>query len=155
MDIISHALWTNLIFKELPIAQRSVAVVFGVMPDFVSFSFLAVKHFVKKTMHYTDPPLHVIPRKVFVMYNITHSLVMWVGVFLLLKLIGLSWLALAFMGWGLHIFLDIFTHSKEYFPTPILWPFSKFHFSGINWSNKWFMLFNYAVLLFLYLVFYF
>ena len=155
MDILSHALWTNLIFKELPVAQRSLTIFLGVAPDLISFSFLALKHFIRKTMHYTDPPLHVIPRPGFKLYNITHSLVIWLGVFLILKIFGLDWWALACMGWGLHILLDIFTHSREYFPTPILWPFSKFHFSGINWSNKWFMLFNYAVIVFLYLVFYF
>ncbi|GAG43186.1 unnamed protein product, partial [marine sediment metagenome] len=69
--------------------------------------------------------------------------------------LGLAWLTLAFCGWGFHILLDIFTHTKTFFPTPIFWPFSNFSFSGINWANKWFMLFNYAVLLFMYLVFYF
>lgn len=155
MDIISHALWTNLIFKEMPIEQRSIAVGLGVMPDVISFSFVASKHFFRKTMHYTDPPKSVMPKHVFKLYNITHSLVIWLGIFMTLKIFGLDWLALAYCGWGLHILMDIFTHTSSFFPTPILWPFSKFHFSGINWSNKWFMLFNYAVLLFLYLVFYF
>jgi hypothetical protein len=155
MDIISHALWTNLIFKEVPSAQRSIIILFGVMPDFISFSYLTLRHFIKKTMHFTDPPLTEIPRPVFKLYNITHSLVIWLGVFLILKVFFLDWWAFAYLGWGLHIMIDIFTHSADYFPTPILWPFSKFHFSGINWSNKWFMLFNYAVLTFLYLVFYF
>jgi len=155
MDIISHVLWTNLVFKEIDPPQRAVAVLFGVLPDLISFSFLTVKHFIRKTMHYTDPPLHVFPKYVFKIYNFTHSLIIWLGVFFILKILGFSWLALAFCGWGLHILLDIFTHTSAFFPTPILWPFSKFHFSGINWSNKWFMLFNYAVLTFLYLVFYF
>lgn len=155
MDILSHALWANLIFKESPTAQRGVVVVFTVMPDFISFSFATLKNFIIKTMHFRDPPYSVLPRRVFILYDITHSLVIWTGVFFILKLFGLDWWALAFMGWGLHILLDIFTHKSNYFPTPILWPFSKFHFSGINWSNKWFMLFNYIVLAFLYLVFYF
>lgn len=155
MDILSHALWTNLIFKELPPQQRLWAISFGVMPDVVSFSLVTAKHFVQKTMHFTDPPISIFPHRVFRLYNITHSLVVWLGVFILLRLAGLEWWALAFMGWGLHILLDIFTHTGKFFPTPILWPFSRFHFSGINWSNKWFMLFNYAVLAFLYLVFYF
>ena len=155
MDIISHALWTNLIFKEIEPVQRSVIVAFGVFPDIVSFSFVTLKYFFRKTMHYTDPPLNVFPKYVFKVYNATHSLVIWLAVFLILKIAGLSWLALAIGGWGLHILLDVFTHTSDFFPTPILWPFSDFHFSGINWSNKWFMLFNYAVLLFLYLVFYF
>jgi len=155
MDIISHALWTNLVFKELPTEQRSLAVLFGVLPDFVSFFRVFGKHFIQKTMHYTNPPINVFPRFVFKLYNITHSLVIWLGVFMLLKILGFTYLALIFCGWGLHILLDVFTHTSNFFPTPILWPFSNFHFSGIQWSNKWFMLFNYAILLFLYLTFYF
>ncbi len=154
MDIISHALWTNLVFKELPTTQRNLAVIFGVLPDIISFSLITFKYFVIKTMHFTDPPLSVIPKRVFKLYNFTHSLVLWLGIFFFLYLLNLKWLAIAYCGWGLHILLDIFTHTSAFFPTPILWPFSHFHFSGINWSNKWFMLFNYAVLIFLYLVFY-
>ena len=155
MDIISHALWANLIFKESPIAQRSAVIIFSVMPDFVSFSLITVKKFFSRTMSFKRPTLAVIPTQVFKLYNTTHSLIIWLSVFLILKIMGLSWLTLAFMGWGLHILLDVFTHTARYFPTPIFWPFSKFHFSGISWSNKWFMAFNYGVLAFMYLVFYF
>jgi len=35
MDILSHALWTNLIFKELPTGQRSLAVVFDIAADII------------------------------------------------------------------------------------------------------------------------
>lgn len=155
MDIISHGLWANLVFKELPAGQKGLAVFFGMAPDLISFSLMTFKHFIRRTMHYTEPPLSAIPKHAYKLYNITHSLVIWLGIFFLLKILGLAWLMLAFCGWGFHILLDIFTHTKTFFPTPIFWPFSNFSFSGINWANKWFMLFNYAVLLFMYLVFYF
>ena len=155
MDILSHALWTNLVFKELLAGQRSIAVVFGIMPDIISFSNIMIKNFLIKTMYYRDPPLSAFPRFVFKLYDLTHSLVIWLGIFFIFYFLDLYWLAIAFCGWGLHILLDVFTHTTKFFPTPILWPFSRFHFSGINWSNKWFMMFNYAVLVFLYLVFYF
>lgn len=155
MDIISHALWTNLIFKELPTEQRSLAVFFGVTPDLISFSFITLKTFFRKTMHFVSPALSSFPKYVFRFYDVTHSLVVWLGIFLILKLLGMDWWVVVFYAWGLHILLDIFTHTSSFFPTPILWPFSRFHFSGINWSNKWFMLFNYALIVFMYLVFYF
>lgn len=153
MDIISHALWANLVFKEMP--QKNWAIVFSVAPDIISFVRIMGKNFFQKTMHFSDPPKSAFPAIVIKLYNYTHSLAIWLGIFMLLKLIGLDYWALAFCGWGLHILLDIFTHTSEFFPTPILWPFSHFHFSGISWSNKWFMLFNYSVLTFLYLIFYF
>lgn len=155
MDILSHALWTNLVFKEIPPQQRAWIISFGILPDMISFSFITVKLFIQKTMHFEAPPLESMPPHVFKLYKFTHSLVIWLGIFLLLKLLGLAWLSLAFLGWGFHIILDIFTHTDSFFPTPIIWPFSDFHFSGINWSNKWFMLFNYLLLVFLYLMFYF
>ena len=155
MDIISHALWTNLIFKELPLEQRGLTVLFGLLPDLISFSSLTVRHFIKKTLHFEAPALSEIPPYIFKFYDVTHSLVIWLAIFLVLKIFGFSWWLVVYYAWGLHILLDIFTHTTAFFPTPILWPFSRFHFSGTNWSNKWFMLFNYAVLLFMYLVFYF
>lgn len=155
MDIVSHALWANLIFKELPVGQRGLLSFFSVLPDLISFLGITVKTFFKKTFDYEAPPLSSFPPYVFKLYNMTHSLVVWAGVFFALYFFNLKIAALIFFGWGLHILLDVFTHTANFFPTPILWPFSKFHFSGINWSNRYFMLFNYSVLFFCYLIFYF
>ena len=100
MDIISHALWTNLIFKELPLEQRSLAISFGVLPDIISFSLTNIKYALQKVFHYTDPPLIKLPKITFRLYNYTHSLVVWLGVFFVLKVFGLDWLALAFLAGG-------------------------------------------------------
>jgi hypothetical protein len=155
MDIIAHALWANLIFKELPVEQRSFLAFFSVLPDLISFLGITIKAFFKKTIDYEAPPLSSFPPYVFKLYRVTHSLVIWAGVFFILFLFQFKLAALIWFGWGLHILLDVFTHTSGFFPTPILWPFSKFHFSGINWSNKYFMLFNYSIIFFCYLVFYF
>ena len=155
MDIVSHALWTNLIFKNLPVEQRSLAITFSVAPDLISFSFLRVKEFLRKILHYTDPPLETIPGHIFRLYNLTHTLVIWGTVGMILYIVNLKLLFIAFSGWILHILFDIFTHTKNYFPTPIFWPLSNFHFSGVNWSNKYFMAANYLVLVLFYYFFYF
>ena len=154
MDIISHALYANLIFREVPLKERGLICFFSILPDLISFFSIIGRGFLKKVMYYTNPPKQVFPQIVFRLYNLTHSLIVWLFIFLILKLFNLNYWALIYMGWGSHIVLDIFTHSNNFFPTPILWPLSKFHFSGIRWSNKWFMLFNYSLLLFLYLYFY-
>jgi hypothetical protein len=155
MDVISHILLTNLVFKDAPESQRLLATAFGIMPDMVSFGSMFNSVFLRKILFFKKPPKSLFPPYIMLLYKICHSLVIWLGIFLLLLLVGLKWLAIAWCGWGFHILLDIFTHNKRSFPTLILWPFSKFHFSGIGWSNKWFMLFNYLVILFLYIVFYF
>ena len=155
MDIISHALWTNLVFKEVGTSVKWWAVLFSVLPDLISFIFIFGRGFWQRVLHYTDPPLKKFPPIVFKFYNVTHSLAIWGIAYIVLRTFGLEAAALAWCGWSFHILLDIPTHAKKYLATPFLWPFSRLKFDGIHWSDKGFMLFNYTVLLFLYLVFYF
>ncbi len=155
MDLISHVLLTNLVFQDMPLPQRAVAIGFGILPDVISFGGLYNGAFLRKVLFFKKPPQSIFPPYVMRLYHIFHSLIIWFVVLLITTAVGPAWLALAVCGWGFHIFLDIFTHSKEAFPTHIFWPFSNFHFSGISWSNKWFMLFSYLGILALYLVFYF
>lgn len=154
MDIISHALLTNLVFKDAPEQERWLAIIFGTMPDLVSFGSMFNSVFLRKILFFKKPPKSLFPPYIMVLYDICHSLIVWLAIFLILWLFTPHWLALSWCGWGFHILLDIFTHNKRSFPTRILYPFSNFHFSGIGWSNKWFMLFNYLLILFLYLFVY-
>jgi len=55
------------------------------------------------------------------------------------------WLLLA--GWWLHIAIDVFTHSAEFYPVPVLYPITYQGFDGIAWNTPWFMVVNYAALL--------
>ncbi len=155
MDIISHALLTNLVFKDAPTEQRLFATAFGVLPDLVRFGSMFNSVFLRKILFFKKPPITLFPPYVLKLYAACHSLVIWLAVFLIMWAAGWHMIAIAFCGWGFHILLDIFTHSRRSFPTKILWPLSEFHFSGIGWSNKWFMVFNYIVIIFLYIVFYF
>jgi len=68
------------------------------------------------------------------LYNVTHSLVVFAAVF------GLLWVAARkpvwiVAAWGLHILIDIPTHSLALFPTPFLWPISNFKVDGIGWDS--------------------
>ncbi len=155
MDIISHALLTNLVFKELPLEQRLIATAFGILPDLVSFAAIFNLNFLKRILFFKKPPQSFFPAYVMRLYHICHSLIVWFVVFGALWLLDYKWLAIAFCGWGFHIVLDIFTHSRAAFPTPVLWPLSNFSFSGVSWSNKWFIIINYLVIGVLYLIFYF
>jgi membrane-bound metal-dependent hydrolase YbcI (DUF457 family) len=155
MDVISHILLTNLVFKSEPMANRMLAVVFGILPDFISFGGMFNSTFLKRILFFKKPPKDLFPAYVMKLYDVCHSLIIWLGIFIILWLVGFKWLAIAFCGWGFHILLDVFTHSRQSFPTKILWPLSNFAFSGLSWSSKWFMLFNYLLIAFLYLVFYF
>jgi hypothetical protein len=68
------------------------------------------------------------------LYNTTHSLIVFAVVFGLFWIVSrrLLWILAA---WGLHILIDIPTHSLALFPTPFLWPVSDFKVNGIGWDN--------------------
>ncbi len=55
------------------------------------------------------------------------------------------------LGWWSHIVIDVFTHSVDYYPSPVLYPITQRGFDGIAWNTPWFMALNYAVLTFTWL----
>jgi len=98
-----------------------------------------------------DPTL--IPAYVHILYNITHSLIIFIILF------GLVWLFLKHpvweMGaWAIHIGLDIFTHGFEFFPTPFLWPLFDYKFNGEPWGNPWIFIPNVILLIVTYTYFF-
>jgi len=155
MDIISHALINNLIFQELPTTERWWAIVFGVAPDLVSFSAVMRLEFFKKVLFFKKIPHGFIPPAVFRIYRLTHSLVLWSAVFVVIWFLGFKLLAIAWLGWAAHVLIDIFTHSAKSFPTKIFWPISDWHYSGFTWSSWKFLIAEYVILAVLYLIFYF
>lgn len=92
-----------------------------------------------------------IPSFVHDLYNITHSFVIFALVF------AIVWLILKhpfweMSAWAFHIFLDVFTHSTDFFPTPYAWPFDYMVVDGISWgtpsiffTNIFFLALIYAV----------
>jgi hypothetical protein len=55
------------------------------------------------------------------------------------------WLPL--LGWWSHIVIDVFTHSADFYPSPVFYPITYWGFDGIAWNQPWFMALNYAALL--------
>ena len=53
---------------------------------------------------------------------------------------------MALLGWASHIVIDVFTHSADYFPVAVFYPFSDRGFDGIAWTTPWFMALNYGSL---------
>ena len=53
---------------------------------------------------------------------------------------------MALLGWASHIVIDVFTHSADYFPVAVFYPFSDRGFDGIAWTSPWFMALNYGSL---------
>jgi hypothetical protein len=65
------------------------------------------------------PPESSIPQYVHHLYNVTHSLMIFLAVFLVAWAVRKRpvW---ELGAWGLHVLVDVPTHSSSFFPTPVL-----------------------------------
>ena len=121
------------------------------LPDFLSFGIIFVINLLNGNFHRGPPSISSLPEWLFAAYNMTHSLVMFLAVFLLTYLLTKKWFW-PLTAWGIHIVIDIPTHSTRYFPTPFLWPLSDYAFNGISWATPWFMAVNYSALLIVFIL---
>ena len=153
MDVISHGLWGAIAFgrKNRKIYWLTFAV--GLMPDFLSFGILFAGRILGLASgpdwSAGPPDSSAIPNFVGSLYNLTHSLVLFAIVFLTIWLIKKK-PYLPLLAWGLHVLIDIPTHSAQFFPTPFLWPLSNYKFDGISWGTPYIFLPNLALLIFFY-----
>ena len=152
MDILSHGLWGSLAFGRKNRRSFWLAFLFGIAPDLLAFGpyFALIFLGIAQRPKFLEPPdPSLIPRFVFQIYNFSHSLVVFAALF------GLLWLIFCrpiweFSAWGLHILVDIPTHSSRFFPTPFLWPLSSFHVNGHPWATPEIFIPNVVSLIVLY-----
>ncbi|MBI2660222.1 hypothetical protein HYX07_03610 [Candidatus Woesearchaeota archaeon] len=149
MDIFAHGLWSYAIFHKKKYVW--LATLFGLLPDFLSFGIVFVINFFNGNFHRGPPPTNSVPEWLFAAYNMTHSFVIFLAVLLLIYLFTKRWF-LPLTAWGIHIIVDIPTHSFRYFPTPFLWPISDYKFDGISWGTPWFMIVNYSALMLVFIM---
>jgi hypothetical protein len=147
MDIFAHFLWTFAIYWQHP--KRWWAGLIGMLPDLLSFGIFTVVSVLSRGFPSGPPVASTIPDYVYVMYSITHSLVIFAIGATLLWYFARNWFWVSF-GWALHIIIDLPTHTSAFFPTPLLWPISDMTLSGISWATQWFMIANYSSLAILY-----
>lgn len=154
MDIVSHGLWGSLAFGRSTGKNFWLAFFFGVAPDLFSFGIhtiaigLGLTGRVEWSLGH-PPESHLIPGYVHSLYDVTHSLIIFVIAF------GLVWWfrkkpLYIMLPWGLHILMDIPTHSYQFFPTPFLWPLSDFTINGLSWSDPRIFMPNVTLLIVLY-----
>lgn len=136
MDIFSHSLWGYGLFGQ---KRPWPAMAFGIMPDMVSFGLFAIIRLVSGQYVSGKPPLEIIPAWCFLLYDLSHSLLIAVFVTLLFFRTRRS-LAFAMLAWPFHILLDIPFHSRHYFPTKFFYPLSDYFYDGVAWNSAvvWF-----------------
>tara|TARA_Y100000746_G_scaffold222733_1_gene223475 strand:- start:10081 stop:10557 length:477 start_codon:yes stop_codon:yes gene_type:complete len=133
MDTLSHALWGKGLFGYRK--YRYYSFLFGALPDLFSFGiYFIYSIFFTSSPIMGRPTRSEIPEWVYSLYDISHSLVI-ASLFIFIAYKINKEFAFPMLAWPAHIILDFFTHSIEFFPTPILWPISDFKFDGIPWSN--------------------
>jgi hypothetical protein len=154
MDTLSHGLYGGITAGRKSRRDFAIAFFFGVMPDIAAFgpymllSILGVFSFSREAGGKPDPDL--IPSFVYGIYSVTHSAVVYAIVVSLIYTLGKRHLAWLTIGWPLHIIVDIPTHTHEFFPTPFLWPLSRYTVDGISWGTPWIFFPNVALLIALY-----
>jgi hypothetical protein len=173
MDIFSHGLWALAASK---VAERHTGrrlppwrtLFWGMFPDLFAFGVpflwliwavftggMTLDNVRPQNGHF-NPSLRqsavmsLAPQ----LYNWSHSLFVIVTVFLIVwwwrsgrRGLRRDRFPLVMLGWPLHVLMDVPTHSLEFYPTPLFWPFSDWKFDGIVWGQTWFMLLNYGLLL--------
>ena len=163
MDILAHALWANagavLARRYLPVTSVAVVltVVLAALPDvfhllpIVGWWISADGSFdtVQAYAIAVAGQLPVLPETVGAwshhLHCIAHSAVVAAVVTFLVWVVQRAlWFPL--LGWWSHIVLDVFTHSADYFPSPVLYPITERGFDGVAWNTPWFMILNYTVL---------
>lgn len=153
MDILSHGLWGGVAVGRKSRKSFWLAFALGVAPDLFSFGIftamvtLGLASGPDWSARPPDPSL--IPDYVYSLYDITHSLVVFLAVFLAVWLWRKKPLW-EMSAWAIHVMLDIFTHSENFFPTPFLWPLSDFHVDGRSWGDPLIFIPNVLLLVALY-----
>ncbi|HEU4686491.1 MAG TPA: hypothetical protein VFS39_18435 [Nitrospira sp.] len=138
MDILSHGLWGAVTFGRKSRSSFWLAFAIGLAPDLFSFGILYVAAMLgldqKPDFSHGMPPESSIPPYVHQLYHVTHSLIVFLLVFLLLWwYLGRPVRELG--AWALHVLVDVPTHSHAFFPTPVFWPLLDWTFDGWQWMT--------------------
>ncbi len=153
MDLVSHCLWGGIAFGRNRRREFFTAALFSVLPDVggegVMFSLALLGLPGMPSLAHGHPDLSQFPSYAQGFYQATHSLVLFSLTFALVWVLRKKpWLPLA--GWGLHILIDIPTHSLALFPTPFVWPLSSYRVDGVPWRSASIMIPNFVLLLLVY-----
>jgi hypothetical protein len=164
MDILAHGLWVGVgaawLHRHLRLDRRTAVLAVGmaVAPDLAQLLPLlylalfspdgwtvllayanalpgyepALSPVVTELTHH----LHCLMHSALVACVVTAISWVWLGRF---------WIP--FLGWWSHIVIDVFTHSAEFYPSPVFYPVTYWGFDGLAWNTPWFMVVNYLAML--------
>ncbi len=138
MDFVSHALWGGVALGRKSRKQFALAAGISILPDLLTEGLFGLLLLLNiggmPDWEHGHPNITDYPVFAQILYSATHSLVVFALLFGAIWLMARRpiWIVAA---WGLHILIDIPTHSLALFPTPFLWPLSDFIVDGISWDS--------------------
>ena len=144
MDYFSHGIWSYIFFHRSK--QPFYAVLFGLLPDSTSWLIYFFYRLITWDLKFGKPNVFAVPDWVMTLYGLSHSLVICAAAFLIVYLV-LKKIPVYMYAWPIVIVMDILTHTREFLPTPFLYPISNWPFPGISWGNRWFMLVNWGLII--------
>ena len=155
MDVVAHGLWAGigvaLARHRWPISRRTAAatVALAIVPDLAQLAPLLAVALASGQFDVLRAYAHALPALVAMLAHhlhcILHSAVIAGAVTVLVRCrLGRIWIPL--WGWWSHIVIDVFTHSADYYPVPVLYPFTQRGFDGLAWNTPWFLALNYAAI---------
>ena len=163
MDVVAHGLWAAVICRwrgrRQPIARSATAWTIGlaVAPDLVQLTpivaaalttpqgWSSLQAYIHALPHYQP----VLPPQVEFVVHHLHCTMHSALVAALATL--LSWVFLRrfwwpLVGWWMHIVIDVFTHSRDFYSSPVLYPITQRGFDGWAWNDPWQLTFNYGLI---------
>jgi len=138
MDFVSHALWGGVSVGRKNKKIFLLAAGVSILPDLLTEGLFFILYLLNiggmPGWENGHPNISDYPIFAQNLYSITHSLVIFALMFAIFWIAAKRpvWVVAA---WGLHILIDIPTHSLALFPTPFLWPISNLKVDGIGWDN--------------------
>jgi hypothetical protein len=105
-----------------------VAVAFSLLPDVASIGV----GFARMWLQGAGPSFHALPPYVFVLYRLTHNLIVAGLCVLLLRLVARP-LALPALAWPVHVLADALLHDHGRWQSPLLYPLADWRLAGVNW----------------------
>jgi len=159
MDTLAHALWAGLGLvaarRHATIAPRAAmaAVGLAVLPDLAHLVPLLAAgggwgtliDYIRATPG-AEPVLEPwVAMLSHHLHCILHSAVIAGIVTIIVWRWRRAWLV-PLAGWWSHIVIDVFTHSADFYPVPVLYPFTQRGFDGLAWNTPGFQIVNYTAL---------
>ena len=163
MDIVAHSLWAGLgaaaAARRWPVSRAQARAVLGLaaLPDIAHLipivlwtlvgdgTWAAVRGYAFATPG-GEPWLPAgVQAWSHTLHCVMHSAVI-AAVVTAIAAWRWRWALVPLTGWWSHILIDVFTHSSDYYPSPVFYPITERGFDGIAWPDPWFMGLNYLAL---------